>query len=182
MRSCLSAWWKGRFQNWMGRTNSCSVCMMGTWWKAFSCGISTAIPSVFLPRRDAGWGVCSARRRSAVSRGSFCLGDAGAGLSDPEDHRGESHNVVIMGTGEPLDNYDNFLRFVRILTDEHGLHISQRNVTVSTCGNLCPGCWNWRMKSSRSPLRCPCTAPLRRNGAPLCLWRINTVFRGALRV
>ncbi|OUP86097.1 23S rRNA (adenine(2503)-C(2))-methyltransferase [Lachnoclostridium sp. An169] len=43
-------------------------------------------------------------------------------------------NVVIMGTGEPLDNYDNFLRFVRMLTDEHGLHISQRNVTVSTCG------------------------------------------------
>lgn len=43
-------------------------------------------------------------------------------------------NVVIMGTGEPLDNYDHFLRFIRLLTDEHGLHISQRNVTVSTCG------------------------------------------------
>lgn len=43
-------------------------------------------------------------------------------------------NVVIMGTGEPLDNYENFLKFIRILTDEHGLHISQRNVTVSTCG------------------------------------------------
>jgi 23S rRNA (adenine2503-C2)-methyltransferase len=39
-----------------------------------------------------------------------------------------------MGTGEPLDNYDNLLRFLRILTDEHGLNISQRNVTVSTCG------------------------------------------------
>ena len=44
------------------------------------------------------------------------------------------HNVVVMGTGEPLDNYDNFLRFVRMLTDGHGLNISQRNVTVSTCG------------------------------------------------
>lgn len=43
-------------------------------------------------------------------------------------------NVVVMGTGEPLDNYDNLLRFIRMLTDEHGLHISQRNVTVSTCG------------------------------------------------
>lgn len=43
-------------------------------------------------------------------------------------------NVVIMGTGEPLDNYENFLRFIRLLTDEHGLNISQRNVTVSTCG------------------------------------------------
>ncbi len=43
-------------------------------------------------------------------------------------------NVVVMGTGEPLDNYENLLVFLRMLTDENGLHISQRNVTVSTCG------------------------------------------------
>ena len=43
-------------------------------------------------------------------------------------------NVVVMGTGEPLDNYENLLRFIQILTGEGGLHISQRNVTVSTCG------------------------------------------------
>lgn len=43
-------------------------------------------------------------------------------------------NLVVMGTGEPLDNYDNLLKFIRMLSDEHGLHISQRNITVSTCG------------------------------------------------
>lgn len=43
-------------------------------------------------------------------------------------------NVVVMGTGEPLDNYNNLLKFIRLLTDGHGLNISQRNVTVSTCG------------------------------------------------
>lgn len=43
-------------------------------------------------------------------------------------------NVVVMGTGEPLDNYDNILKFFQMLTDEHGLNISQRNITVSTCG------------------------------------------------
>ena len=43
-------------------------------------------------------------------------------------------NVVVMGTGEPMDNYDNFVKFIHILTDEHGLNISQRNITVSTCG------------------------------------------------
>ncbi len=43
-------------------------------------------------------------------------------------------NVVVMGSGEPLDNYDNLVRFIRLLTDENGLHISQRNITVSTCG------------------------------------------------
>lgn len=43
-------------------------------------------------------------------------------------------NVVVMGTGEPMDNYDNLLVFIKLLTDENGLHISQRSVTVSTCG------------------------------------------------
>ena len=50
-------------------------------------------------------------------------------------HTGERvSNVVIMGSGEPMDNYDNFLQFLKLLTDENGLHISARNVTVSTCG------------------------------------------------
>lgn len=43
-------------------------------------------------------------------------------------------NVVVMGTGEPMDNFDNLLKFIELLTDENGLHISQRNITVSTCG------------------------------------------------
>ena len=43
-------------------------------------------------------------------------------------------NVVVMGTGEPLDNYDHVVKFIRMLTDENGLHISQRNITLSTCG------------------------------------------------
>ena len=44
------------------------------------------------------------------------------------------HNVVVMGTGEPLDNYEALVRFLKLLTCEGWLHISQRNVTVSTCG------------------------------------------------
>lgn len=47
-------------------------------------------------------------------------------------------NVVVMGTGEPMDNYDNLVRFVRLLSHEKGLNISQRNITVSTCG-IVPG-------------------------------------------
>jgi 23S rRNA (adenine2503-C2)-methyltransferase len=43
-------------------------------------------------------------------------------------------NIVIMGSGEPLDNYDNFTKFVRMISDADGLHISRRNITVSTCG------------------------------------------------
>lgn len=43
-------------------------------------------------------------------------------------------NVVVMGSGEPLDNYDNLIRFLHLLSHEKGLHISQRNITVSSCG------------------------------------------------
>ena len=44
------------------------------------------------------------------------------------------HNVVVMGTGEPFDNYDNLIRFLKMISDDRGLNISGRNVTVSTCG------------------------------------------------
>jgi len=46
--------------------------------------------------------------------------------------------VVLMGTGEPLDNYDNVRKFLHILHDPDGLNISYRRVTISTCG-LVPG-------------------------------------------
>jgi 23S rRNA (adenine2503-C2)-methyltransferase len=43
-------------------------------------------------------------------------------------------NIVIMGTGEPFDNYDNVIRFLRMITDSGGQNISVRNITLSTCG------------------------------------------------
>ena len=43
-------------------------------------------------------------------------------------------NIVVMGAGEPFDNYDNLIRFLRIITSEQGINISARSITVSTCG------------------------------------------------
>lgn len=43
-------------------------------------------------------------------------------------------NIIVMGMGEPLDNYDNLVKFIRLVSGEKGLHISQRSITVSTCG------------------------------------------------
>ena len=43
-------------------------------------------------------------------------------------------NVVVMGTGEPMDNYENLIKFIRILSAKEGKNISVRNITVSTCG------------------------------------------------
>ncbi|MCQ4637079.1 23S rRNA (adenine(2503)-C(2))-methyltransferase RlmN [Anaerovorax odorimutans] len=52
-----------------------------------------------------------------------------------ERDTGETINhVVVMGTGEPFDNYDNLLKFIRNIHEKEGLNISLRNITVSTCG------------------------------------------------
>ncbi|MBR3839484.1 MAG: 23S rRNA (adenine(2503)-C(2))-methyltransferase RlmN [Clostridia bacterium] len=42
--------------------------------------------------------------------------------------------VVIMGIGEPLDNYDNIVKFLHLINDKEGLNISYRNISLSTCG------------------------------------------------
>lgn len=47
-------------------------------------------------------------------------------------------HIVVMGTGEPFDNYDNVLDFIRIVNHQKGLAIGARHITVSTCG-LVPG-------------------------------------------
>ncbi|MDE7215508.1 MAG: 23S rRNA (adenine(2503)-C(2))-methyltransferase RlmN [Clostridia bacterium] len=52
-----------------------------------------------------------------------------------ESERGVT-NIVLMGSGEPLDNYDNVCKFLTLVSDENGLNISRRNVSLSTCG-LC---------------------------------------------
>ena len=44
------------------------------------------------------------------------------------------HNIVLMGSGEPLDNYDNVVKFLRLVNDARGLNISLRNISLSTCG------------------------------------------------
>ena len=46
--------------------------------------------------------------------------------------------IVMMGIGEPLDNYDNTVRFLRLVSNENGLNIGLRHISVSTCG-LVPG-------------------------------------------
>lgn len=48
------------------------------------------------------------------------------------------NHVVVMGMGEPFDNYEELIRFLRLVTDEKGMNLSARNITVSTCG-IVPG-------------------------------------------
>ena len=48
--------------------------------------------------------------------------------------KGKVGHIVLMGSGEPLDNYDNVVRFLRLVNDPDGLNISLRNISLSTCG------------------------------------------------
>ncbi len=43
-------------------------------------------------------------------------------------------NIVLMGSGEPLDNYDNVTKFLRLITDKNALDFSMRSISLSTCG------------------------------------------------
>lgn len=43
-------------------------------------------------------------------------------------------NIVLMGSGEPFDNYDNVVKFIRLITAKNGFNVSERNISLSTCG------------------------------------------------
>ena len=46
------------------------------------------------------------------------------------------HGTVLMGSGEPLDNYDNVVKFLRLINDPKGQNMGQRHITLSTCGQV----------------------------------------------
>ena len=107
---------------------------------------ANAVESVFM-RYKFGNSVCISSQAGCAMGCRFCasaIGGLQRGLLPSEmleqvyriqkDVGERISHVVVMGTGEPLDNYENFLKFTELLTDENGLHISQRNLTVSTCG------------------------------------------------
>ncbi len=62
------------------------------------------------------------------------IGQVLAANADPGADGARIHNIVLMGSGEPLDNYDETVRFLRLLREKGGLEISMRAVSLSTCG------------------------------------------------
>lgn len=55
-------------------------------------------------------------------------------LSIQNDTKERISNIVLMGTGEPFDNYENVIEFLKIVNSKEGLNIGQRHITLSTCG------------------------------------------------
>ncbi|XMB72743.1 23S rRNA (adenine(2503)-C(2))-methyltransferase RlmN [Mycoplasmatota bacterium WC30] len=60
-------------------------------------------------------------------------------------------HTVVMGTGEPFDNYDNVMDFIRIINYKHGLQIGSRHITVSTCG-IVPKIYEYGRENIKSNL------------------------------
>lgn len=68
-------------------------------------------------------------------RRNLTAGEMLSQLQTMEKDRGvRISNVVLMGMGEPLDNFDNVVKFLRLVSDDNGLNIGMRHITISTCG------------------------------------------------
>ncbi len=112
----------------------------------FSLSDGNVIESVWMKYRH-GNSVCISSQAGCRMGCTFCASTltgltrnltAGEMLSQIYEIQRETgervSNIIVMGMGEPLDNYDNLVKFVRLVSEENGLHISQRSITVSTCG------------------------------------------------
>jgi 23S rRNA (adenine2503-C2)-methyltransferase len=105
------------------------------------------IESVLIPEKDH-WSICVSSQVGCAMGCLFCFtatmgfsrnltsGEILSQVLHPVQAYPDRHfrNIVFMGMGEPLLNYDNVLKAVRILTDIKGVGISKRRVTISSCG------------------------------------------------
>jgi 23S rRNA (adenine2503-C2)-methyltransferase len=122
----------------------------GTTKVTFRCHDGAIIESVWIPNEDRNT-LCVSSQVGCAMACSFCL-TAKMGLVRnlspgeiveqvvhirrmfPEEEHGRLTNIVMMGMGEPLHNYDNVLAALKLMTDPKGLDLSNRKVTVSTSG------------------------------------------------
>jgi len=148
----------------------------------FDVGQGNAVETVFIPEDDRGTLCISSQAGCAVGCRFCSTGYQGFSrnlstaeivgqlwfaehrlrqrLALPEGERAIS-NVVMMGMGEPLQNYAALLPALRIMLDDHGYGLSRRRVTVSTSGvvpmidRLREDCrWRWRCRCMRPTIRC----------------------------
>ena len=112
----------------------------------FGLADGNAIESVFM-KYKFGNSICVSSQAGCRMGCRFCAstigglkrnltaGEIAGQILAAERQTGEriSH-VVVMGTGEPFDNYENLSKFIHIINDPNGLNIGMRNITVSTCG------------------------------------------------
>ena len=125
---------------------ACQKDKDGTRKYLFRLGDGERVESVYMPH-DYGKSVCVSSQVGCRMGCRFCASTmdglarnlfAGEMLEQiyriEEDTGEKIDHVVVMGMGEPLDNLDNLLSFIRLLSHPKGRNLSQRHITVSTCG------------------------------------------------
>lgn len=89
-------------------------------------------------------------------------------------------HIVMMGVGEPLDNFDNVMRFLSLVSDENGLNISMRNISISTCG-VVSGIYKLMEKKLQLTLSISLHAPndeIRNQTMPVnSKWNVDTLLK-----
>jgi len=100
-----------------------------------------------LMRYSYGNSICISTQAGCNMGCSFCASTIGGKIRDltpgemlgevltiSKDQKIRISNIVLMGTGEPLDNLDNVLKFLELINSKEGLNIGMRHITLSTCG------------------------------------------------
>ena len=89
-------------------------------------------------------------------------------------------HIVMMGVGEPLDNFDNVMRFLELISDENGQNIGMRNISLSTCG-VVSGIYKLMEKKLQLTLSVSLHAPsdeIRNRTMPVnSRWNIETLLK-----
>ena len=124
-----------------------------------------------LMRYHYGCTVCISTQVGCRMGCSFCASTLGglvrnleaSEMLDQVYHIGKSageriSHVVLMGSGEPMDNYEQVMRFVELINSPDGYHLSQRNITISTCG-IVPGIRRLAEEGSQMTLALSLHAP-----------------------
>ena len=127
----------------------------------YELGDGQCIETVFMPYKH-GNSVCVSSQAGCAMGCTFCASTIGgkardltrgeilAQVYETQRLTGEPvSNVVVMGTGEPLDNTEEVIGFIRLLADEAGQNMSLRNMTLSTCG-IVPGIY--RLAEEKMPI------------------------------
>ncbi len=113
----------------------------------FELADGNTVETVYMPK-DYGNSLCVSTQVGCAMGCAFCASGVGglvrnltAGeilaqvvAANADNPDGRVGKIVLMGMGEPLDNYENVLRFIRLVNSEDGLNIGQRNISLSTCG------------------------------------------------
>ncbi|MDD2270851.1 MAG: 23S rRNA (adenine(2503)-C(2))-methyltransferase RlmN [Desulfuromonadaceae bacterium] len=116
----------------VGCAMACEFCLTGTFKLTRNLTTAEIVNQIMAVKRDL---ISNPPTTSADGGAGLVINDEGDDVEDEcPDSPAAIRNIVLMGMGEPLHNLDNVIPAIQIMIDGNGLQLSNRRVTVSTCG------------------------------------------------